>query len=137
MVYTEDNLEINLNAPYNLSFINSLKCLGRFLVKYNPGNVVKLYAYDSPRIGGLRIQEISFIKGKAGGSYQRLYEHLAVILAAEMVCETYGIEPYRPGGWTSVLNEHGEAKVNLLNAMGMKDAAEKEYQEQLEDEKKI
>ena len=51
--------------------------------------------------------------------------------------QTYGVKPERPEGWESCLNLHGEARCDLLRAMGLEDDAKEEYHRQLEVEKKI
>lgn len=115
-----------------------LNALLTFLEKTSSkGTDVHLVAFEG-ELGGLKISEISFVIGNAGASYMRCDEGCAnVILAAEIFLETYGEKPYRPDGWESCINEHGEARCRLLRAMGMAEEADQEYAKQLEAEKLI
>lgn len=65
---------------------------------------------------GFRIAEISFTNGSSGNSFQRNLGGAVVgglILACEQFVLTYRIKAYRPEGWESDLDEHGDAKEML------------------------
>lgn len=104
---------------------------------------ITIYAFEDEHIGGLRVSEVSFTVnrpsgGIGGASYERSEAtHHKFILLAEEFLATYGVEPIRPEGWESCLNPHGEVRLALLRQMGLKKAAEQEYQKQLEQEKNI
>jgi hypothetical protein len=107
----------------------------------HPDTEVSIYAYVSDTIGGVRISEVSFTidqpgGGLAGCSYMRS-DNAELILLMEEFLLTLGVKPRRPKGWSSCINLHGEARTDILNEMGLKAAADREYQRQLEEEKDI
>ncbi len=128
------SVKVNLEV-YNQDWENRLQKLGEFLSGYVPDWDVHIYAYEDENIGGLRINELDFSKGNVGSSFMCSDNSNRLVLArCEDFCSTYGLPPYKPEGWSSYLNEHGETKVNLLNAMGMVVEAKAEYQKQLVEE---
>jgi hypothetical protein len=139
-IETKDRIRIELDTKKpQKKWIKHLVTLGEFLLEHSsPDTNVQLYAHEGNNIGGLRISEISFTIGRAGSSYQRsIPEHFDVIHACEEFLETIGEKPFRPKGWESCINDHGEAKCTLLKAMGQEKEAEAEYQKQLVEEAKL
>lgn len=112
-----------------------LRALAEFLSSIGPsGHNANLYVYEDLRIGGLRVSEISFVAGNAGGGYMRsVPDHANVILAAEQFLQTYGVKPHRPEGWSTCLNEHGESRIALMHALKVPTTAA-EFSRQLEEE---
>ena len=104
----------------NADWTNRLRALGRFLrTTALPTQIVHIYAYRSDFIGGIRIAEVDFVTASGGSSYMRSdRDTAAVILECEKFLETYGAQPYRPEGWKSYINEHGDSRLNLLESMG-------------------
>ena len=125
-------------------WIERLFALGEFIAELTPGWQVALYPYEDEEICGLRIAEISLTKelgagGMAGSSYMRNDRGAwPVLLQAEEFLASWGVKPVRPGGWESYLNPHGDARLNLMRAMGHDESAiQSEYQRQLAAEKAL
>lgn len=128
------------SKPLNTDWVERLFALGTFLqaTDPNPKVGVSIYAFECEEIGGIRIAEVDFTLGNGGASYMRGdFDAQPTIARCEMFLATYGVKPHRPPGWESFINEHGEARINLLNGMGMNEAAEAEYARQLAEEKEL
>lgn len=142
MIQTETRVRLKIeihSKKRQKKWIKHLVTLGEFLLEHSsPDTNVQLYAHEGNNIGGLRIFEISFTIENAGSSYQNsIPDHFNVIHACEQFLETIGEKPFRPEGWESCINDHGEAKCTLLRAMGQEKEAEAEYQKQLVEEAKL
>jgi hypothetical protein len=99
----------------------AVKALQKFLMKHETrlvaGTKCTVYCWGSAK-QGIRIAEISyFVKMKSGGigsSFMRSQPECGnVILAAEDFLLTFFDKPYRPKGWDSDIDEHGDAKWKL------------------------
>lgn len=80
----------------------------------NQPDKVKVYYYQDQ---GFRIAEISSTtkRGNSTGgcSYMRC-ECPAIILAAEQFVLTFGKKPFRPRGWKSDIDDHDDAKQQVI-----------------------
>lgn len=121
-------------------WVDRLIALGEFLhgTCVNKNEEVHIVAHEDRHIGGLRMTEVSFISngGMSGSSYMNGDPSGKLVLAyCESFLSTYGEPPFRPGGWDSCVNLHGEAKVGLLEAMGL--SSEDEYLKQIAEEASV
>lgn len=142
--YTRGSVNVEVRGPsVDLTPDEQERCLalGEMLLKHETYfSDIFVYLYRSDTIGGLRILEISWVCGRGGCSLQRGVDNCqgaTVILAAEQFLETYGCRPFRPEGWESCINVHGESVCRLLRALEKTEAANQEYQLQLAAEKLV
>jgi len=125
-----------------VDWLDRLLELGKFLRETASNQtVVTIYAYEDEKIGGLRVAEVSFVianpgGGIAGSSYLRGDTPEFAVLC-ENFLSTCSEEPYRPPGWESRINDHGEARLALLRFMGLNEAADIEYADQFKTEQTI
>jgi hypothetical protein len=120
-------------------WLERLVALGNFLKAHSGSNeTIHIYADENRNIGGLRVYEVSFCTESGGAYYQRDTEGQdRFFTQVERFLRTHGEPVYRPQGWSSCINDNGESRLALLRAMGLTEAADKEYQEQLEFEKSV
>lgn len=143
MAITKDKITVDFgNDAKQLherhDWIERLFALGNFLREHFPNYRINIYAYESDAIGGLRIAEISLLMGNGGASWMRSDDDARIVIArCEDFAATYGIEATRPPGWSSCLNEHGDARIALLHSIGKSEEADAEYQRQLAEEESI
>lgn len=92
---------------------SAVKSLRKFLLSQEEDKDmdVTVYCFDGP---GIRIAEISYTRGNSGSSVMRCEPECGrVLLAAEDFLLTFFDKPYRPEGWESDIDEHGDAQWKL------------------------
>lgn len=87
----------------------------------DPKVCITVHTFDDDN-GGVRIAEIDWVirtpAYTSGSSCMRSDPESAhILLCAEDFLLTYGIEPYRPKGWDSDIDEHGDAVGRLEFAL--------------------
>jgi hypothetical protein len=110
-----------------VKYADALKALHALLLKHENDHgrdwtEVEVIVSDR---GGVRVCEISYTKqvpgGMCGASVMRgTPEACDLLLACEEFLITHHIKPYRPEGWTSDIDDHGDA-VWLLEDLLAKD----------------
>lgn len=138
-IYNENGIEISFNSlkrkACKSKWKKALIGLGNFLKMNSPEETVFIHAYEGEVIDGLRLNGVSFKTKNGGGNYQVLSgekTHLSFIMAAEMFLETFFDEPFIPLGWQSMIYEHGDWRLSLLEIMGYKEAIDREKEHQLQ-----
>lgn len=95
-----------------------IRLLEAFILSLFPGTEkVSVHTYRDI-FKGLRVGEISLTTGSGGCAWMRSDpDGLAVCAAAEEVILTAGHRPWRPVGWESKIDVHGDAKGLLRELM--------------------
>ncbi len=99
-----------MKTPNTAKAVKSLEGFIKEQLKDDHPDKVKVYHYKDQ---GFRIAEISSTRGSGGCSWMRS-ECPALILAAEQFVLTFGEKPYKPKGWESFIDNHADAKDQII-----------------------